>query len=156
MLSIVCYKNICPTIHEANMEQTHRHPDYEGYFKTCLGLKLTITCTFHAYVHSTQHLWQILLLTRLRQNYRRKQTMPTSMYTFTLSICNPLQRPTDLPDCRRELVLRLLPMVVPSGMNTATRRAHITNNAPNTNGGPGTSCNIHIHSNYTIKTLLTF
>jgi hypothetical protein len=95
-------------------------------------------------MHPTQHFWQILLLTILHQNYHRKQTMLISTYISILLIFNPPDRTTDLPDCRRELVLRLLPMVVPSGMKTATRRAHITSNAPNTNGGPGTSCNIYI------------
>jgi len=57
------------------------------------------------------------------------------------------ERARNLPDCRRELVLRLLPMVVPSGIKKATKRAHITRNDPNTNGGPGTSCNIQRNGN---------
>jgi len=56
-------------------------------------------------------------------------------------------RAHNLPDCRRELVLRLLPSAVPSGIKKATKRAHITRNDPNTNGGPGTSCNIQCNGN---------
>ncbi|KAF4525362.1 hypothetical protein B566_EDAN007845 [Ephemera danica] len=37
----------------------------------------------------------------------------------------------------KEVVRKLEPMAEPSGMNTATSRAQITNKEPNTNGGPG-------------------
>lgn len=66
-----------------------------------------------------------------------KISIRTSTYT-----CMSPERTGNLPDCRRELVLRLLPRAVPSGIKKATKRAHITRNDPNTNGGPGTSCNI--------------
>lgn len=42
-------------------------------------------------------------------------------------------------------------MDVPSGMKTATNRAHITRNAPNTNGGPGTSCNTYTYISHYVN-----
>lgn len=76
------------------------------------------------------------LFNKLHHNYQKNK-----------HACMLPERACNLPDCRRELVLRLLPRVVPSGIKKATKRAHITRNDPNTNGGPGTSCNIKCNGN---------